>query len=163
MALGPAWKRHVRAEGNSVEVYLQVKARDPKDPKQEGKPPSLEATIIGGPKVPLEKFSISTTNQTQKVTIKADRLREYTEGTETIAIALVINGQEIWIGNDDYETDENAKYAGVLKNLEQAIDQLQLSTAGPAGTKGIVVSFSTGAEIKVNMGDLKLITGGALG
>ena len=27
--------------------------------------------------------------------------REYTEGTDTISIALVINGQEIWIGNED--------------------------------------------------------------
>jgi hypothetical protein len=163
MALGLIWTRSARADGNSVEVYLQVKAPDTKDPKQADKPPSLLATIIGGPKVPLEKFSISTTNNQQKVMLKAEKLREYTEGTETIAIALVINGQEIWIGNDDYEIDENAKYAGVLKNLSQAIDKLQLGGAGPAGSKGLVVSFSTGAEIKVPMGDLKLITGAALG
>jgi hypothetical protein len=150
------------AEGN-VEVYVQVKAPDPKDPKQAEKAPGLEVTIIGGPKVPLEKFSISTTNQNQKVTLKAEKLKEYTEGTETIAIALVINGQMIWIGNDDYEQDENAKYTGVLKNLEAAIDKLQLGNQGPPGSKGIVVSYSTGADIKVPMGDLKLITGGALG
>jgi hypothetical protein len=154
--------RTAHAEGQ-VEVYLQVKPADSSDPKQRGKAPSLEATIIGGPKVPLEKFTISTQVGAQKVTIKADKLREYTEGTETIAIALVINGQEIWIGNDDYEQDENAKYAGVLKNLQQAIDKLQLGNAGPPGSKGIVVSYSTGAEIKAPMGDLKLITGAALG
>jgi hypothetical protein len=147
----------------TVEVYLQVKPADPSDPKQRGKAPQLEATVIGGPKVPIEKFSIATTKGNQKVTMKADKLREYSEGTETIAIALVINGQEVWIGNDDYEQDENAKYSGVLKNLEQAIDKLQLGNAGPAGSKGVVVSYSTGAEIKVPMGDLKLITGGALG
>jgi hypothetical protein len=151
-----------RAEGQ-VEVYMQVKPADPSNPKERGKAPSIEATVIGGPKVPLEKFSVSTTVGAQKVSIKADKLREYSEGTETIAIALVINGQEIWIGNDDYEQDENAKYAGVLKNLEQAIDKLQLGGAGPPGSKGVVISYSTGAEIKVPMGDLKSITGGALG
>ena len=51
----------------------------------------------------------------------------------------------------------------MLKNLEQAIDKLQLGNAGPPGSKGIVISYSTGAEIKVPMGDLKAITGDALG
>ncbi len=153
--------RTARADG--VEVYMQVKVPDPKDPKQKGEAPGIEATIVGGAKVPLEKFTLTTTNQNQKVTMKADKLRDYVEGTETIAIALVINGQEIWIGNDDIETDENAKYAGVLKNLEAAIDKLQLGSAGPPGSKGMVVSYSTGADIKVAMGDLKNITGGALG
>ncbi|HEY5950077.1 MAG TPA: FHA domain-containing protein [Kofleriaceae bacterium] len=155
--------RIARAGENSVEVYLQVKAPDQTDAKQKGKAPKLEATIIGGPNVPVEKFSISTTNKNQKVTLKADKRREYSEGTETITIGLVINGQMIWIGNDDYETDENAKYAGVLKSLEQAIDKLQLGKAGPPGSKGFVVSYSTGAEIKVPTGDLTLVTGGALG
>jgi hypothetical protein len=155
--------RIAHAQG-TVEVYMQAKPADQSDPKQRGKAPRIEATLIGAPKVPLDKFSISTTlKNNQKVTLKADKLREYTEGTETLALALVINGQEIWIGNDDYETDENAKYAGVLKNLEQAIDKLQLGNAGPPGSKGVVVSYSTGADIKVPMGDLKAITGGALG
>jgi hypothetical protein len=144
-------------------VEMQVKPRDQSDPKQKGKAPQIEATIIGGPKVPLDKLSISTTKNNQKVTLKAEKLREYTEGTETIAIALVINGQMIWIGNDDYETDENVKYAGVLKSLSAAIDKMQLGNAGPMGSKGIVVSYSTGAEIKLPMGDLKSITGAALG
>ncbi len=152
----------VHADSN-VEVFLQVQAPDPKDPKTAGKAPFIEATVVGGPKTTLDKFSISTTNGNQKVTMKADHLHDYIEGKETIAIALVIQGQEIWIGNEDIETDDNAKYPGVLKNLEAAIDKLQLGGAGPLGSKGIVVSYSTGAEIKVPMGDLKLITGGALG
>ena len=163
LALALFVTRSAHADGNNVEVYLQVKAPDQHDPKQKDHAPSLEATIIGGPKFPIEKFSISTNNQQQKVTLKAEKLREYAEGTETIAIALVINGQEIWIGNEDVETDPNATYPGVLKNLSQAIDKLQLGSAGPLGSKGLVVSYSTGAEIKVPMGDLKLITGAALG
>jgi hypothetical protein len=51
----------------------------------------------------------------------------------------------------------------VLKNLEAAIDKLQLGAAGPPGSKGLVVSYSQGAEVKVAMGPLDKITGGALG
>jgi hypothetical protein len=149
--------------GGQVEVYLQVKPPDQSDPKQKGKPPQIEATIVGGAKTTIDKLTLSTVHQGQKVTMKAEKLREYAEGTEAIAIALVINGQEIWIGNDDYEQDENAKYSGVLKNLSSAIDKLQLGTAGPPGSKGIVISYSTGAEIKLQMSELKAITGAALG
>lgn len=152
-----------RGAGGSVEVVLQVKPPDPTNPKEKNKAPEIEATIIGGQKTTMDKLTLSTVNAGQKVTMRASKVREYTEGKETIAIALVINGQEIWIGNDKYETDENAKYEGVLLNLQSAIDRLQLGTAGPQGSKGIVVSYSTGAEVKLAMGDLKAITGAALG
>ncbi|HEY5927193.1 MAG TPA: FHA domain-containing protein [Kofleriaceae bacterium] len=151
------------AHGEGGGVILQVKPADPADPKRKGKAPQIEATIVSGPNVPAEKLTLSTSHKNQKITMKAEKTRPYAEGTETLAVALVIMGQEIWIGNDDYEQDENAKYAGVIKNLSQAVDKLQLANAGPTGSKGMVVSYSTGAEIKVAMGDLKLITGAALG
>ncbi len=157
--------RTARAEGsaggNTELINPQVKVSD--DPKKKDEAPTIEVTVVHGPNVPVDKFSISTTVNQQKVTLKAEKKREYTEGKETIAIALVINGQEIWIGNDEVETDENAKYAGVLKNLEAAIDKLQLGNAGPTGSKGIVISYNQGAEVKVPMGPLDKITGGALG
>ncbi len=151
------------AYADELKVHLQVKPADPNDPKQKGNAPQIEATIIGGPNVPLDKFSITEAGTKTPVTLKAVSKREYTEGTDTIAIALVINGQEIWIGNDEVETDEAAKYTGVLKNLTSAIDRLKLGEAGPPGSKGLVISYSTGAEIKVPMSPLKEITGGALG
>ncbi len=164
LAIVVAFVGRLRADNNnSVEVYMTTRPADLQDPKQAGKAPSIEVTVVGGPKVPIEKFSLSTTNNGQKVTLKPEKLREYAEGTETIAIALVICGQEIWIGNEDVEQDPNAKYEGVLKNLQAAIDKLQLGAAEPPGSKGLVVSYSTGAEIKVPMGDLKLISGAALG
>ncbi len=152
----------VHAQG-TVDVYLQVKPRDQTNPKTRGKAPQLEATIIGGPTVPLEKFSISTTKNNQRVSVKAEKLRSYAEGNETIAIALVISGQKVWIGNDDYVQDENAKYEGVLKSLAQAIDKLQIGNAAPPGSLGTVITYSMGAATKVPMGDLKAITGAALG
>ena len=92
--------------------------------------------------VPLDRARV-------RLALTQAKFREYVEGTETIAIALVINGQEIWIGNDDIETDENAKYQGVLKTLEAAIDKMGLPNAGPPGSKGLVISYSVGAEVKV--------------
>jgi hypothetical protein len=153
------------ARADGPEVSMQVISPDSKDPKTKGAAPSIEVTVVGGPTLPMEKFSLSTTNPAlnQKVSLAASKLRPYAEGKETLAIALVVCGQMIWIGNEDYETDESAKSSGVLKSLESTIDKLQLGSAGPPGSKGIVISYSTGAEVKVPMGDLKQITGAALG
>lgn len=73
----------------------------------------------------------------------------------------MFNGQEIWIGNEDFETDENAQYSGVLKNLEAAIDKVRLAGAGGPGSKAILVSYSTGAALRVL--DLEQLSGASLG
>jgi hypothetical protein len=152
----------VFAEGaNGDAINMRTKKSD--DPKKKDDAPYIEVTIVDGQTVPKEKVTLTTVVNGQKVTLPASTVRNYAEGKETIAIALVINGQEIWIGNDDIETDENAKYAGVLKNLEAAIDKLNLAQAGPGGSKGIVVSYSQGAEVKVPMSPLEKVTGAALG
>jgi hypothetical protein len=153
------------ARADSAEISMVVVPPDPKDPKTKDNAPTIEVTVVNGPTLPMEKFSLTAVNPTlnQKVKFPASKLRPYAEGKETIAIVLVICGQKIWIGTDDYEEDPGAKYAGVLKNLQGAIDKLQLGNAGPTGSLGAVVSYATGSNVKVPMGELKLITGAALG
>jgi hypothetical protein len=153
--------RIAHAEGEAPQFSVRVP--DAKDPKQKGMAPSLEVTVANQPKVTVDKYTLSATNKNVKVTLKAEKLKEYVEGTETMGIALVISGQKVWIGTDDYAADESLKYEGVLKNLEAAIDKLQLGTVFPVGSKGVVISYSTGADVKVAPTDLKSITGAALG
>jgi Inner membrane component of T3SS, cytoplasmic domain len=160
MVLGVSMPRLAAAD--DLKVHLQVKQQDPAS-KNKNDAPMIEATVIDGPNVPLEKFSIYESGAKVPIALKALTKREYTEGTDTIAIALVINGQEIWIGNEDVEPDPAAQYQGVLKNLTSAIDRLKLGEAGPPGSKGLIISYSTGADIKVPMSPLKDLTGAALG
>lgn len=152
------------AAGDEVGVHPVVNVPDPTDPKQKGQAPSIEVTIVNGPKVPVDKFTLSTIGaDKQKVTVKATKLREYVEGKETLAIALVINGQEIWVGNEEVEQDPTAQQPGALKDLEAAIDKMGLANAGPPGSKGVLISYSNGAEVKVALTDLKNLTGASLG
>jgi hypothetical protein len=147
---------------DEIKLDLQVKQQDPTS-KTKRDAPNIEATIIDGPNIPLDKFSLSDPSARVPVALKAISKREYTEGTDTIAIALVINGQEIWIGNHKVEPDPAAQYPGVLENLTAAIDRLKLGEAGPPGSKGVIISYSTGAEIKLPMSPLVELTGAALG
>ena len=151
------------AEGGTIEVFLTVKTPDPAS-KSKDDAPSIEATIVGGPTVPIEKFVLTDPSAKPPVTMKASTLRPYTAGTETIAIAFVFNGQEVWIGNDDYEGEESsARHLGILKNLKQALQTVPFATAGPPGSKGVLIVYGDKADVKVPMGPIANITPEALG
>jgi hypothetical protein len=153
----------VAAQGAQIEVFLTTKPPDPNS-KAKDDAPTVEATIVGGPTVPVEKFLLVDPSAKPPVTLRAIALRPYTAGTETIAVAFVINGQEVWIGNDDIEAEDSpARHLGILKNLKQALQTVPFASAGPAGSKGVLISYGDKAEVKVPMGPIANITPEALG
>ncbi|MBA3452860.1 MAG: FHA domain-containing protein, partial [Deltaproteobacteria bacterium] len=146
-----------------VEVFLTVKAPE-QNAKDKDSAPQIEATVVGGPTVPVDKFTLVEPGAKVPYVIKATNLRPFTAGTETIAVAFVFNGQEVWIGNDDYEPEESpARYLGILKNLKTALQTVPFATAGPAGSKGVLISYGDKAEVKIPMGPLANINAEALG
>lgn len=155
--------RPARADGSQVRVEYHVVPPDPKDPKTKDLAPSIEATVIGGQNPPLDKYALSVLNNKVPVVLKATSIKKYNEGREPMAVALVIQGQEYWVGNEDVEPDESKKQTGALKDLATAIDKLQLGAAGPPGSLGVIISYSTGVETKQPLGPLSALTGAALG
>ncbi|MGE3546425.1 MAG: FHA domain-containing protein [Kofleriaceae bacterium] len=156
--------RPVHADGQ-VEVFLQVKPPDPQDPKAKDAAPTIEATIVGGPNLTADKFSLTEPSAKSPIELKpTGPLRPYTAGTETIAIAIVFNGQEVWIGNDDIEPEDSAaRYLGILKNLKLALQSVPFANAGPPGSKGMLIAYGDKAEVKVPMGPLANITSESFG
>jgi hypothetical protein len=121
--------------------------------------PKLVATIDGAPRAPVASITLGVAGRT----VPALDVLDYAVGAEPIAIALVVNGQEVWMGNDEIEPDDAARYTGVLKNLEHSIDSLGLSSAMPVGSQVSIVSYSTGASYLVHDAPLSSLTGAALG
>jgi uncharacterized protein YegL len=160
--------------GGNVEVYLTVKPPNPNDPKAKDQPPGIEATIINGPNTTLDKFVIEEPTAKKPFQLKPTAKREFTQGNETLAVALVVNGQELWIGNDDVEPEIDpgdpqglrpnpARVTGILKPLKTALQAVPFATAGPPGSKGILITFADKAVIRQPMGDLKTLNAEALG
>jgi hypothetical protein len=152
------------SSGPGIEVYYDIKAPDAKDPKQEGKAPTIEATVIGGPMIPFEKFTLRDANAKVPVELHVASHRDFSQGTETVAVAIVMNTWEIWVGNDKVlDESDPSRYPGVLESLEAALDGVHFTEAGPPGSKGMVVTYADKASIKIPMGPLSNITGSALG
>jgi len=157
--------RSVRADEGGVEVYLEVKSLDPKDPKFKEQAPQIQATVIHAPGgIPMDKFTLYEPGAKQKIEIKPSAMHGYTEGTETISIAFVMLGWEIWIGNDDLlPEDDPSRYPGVLKALEQALDGVKFNESAPSGSLGELITYNDKATVKIPMGPLGNITGAAFG
>jgi hypothetical protein len=125
--------------------------------------PSIVATVIGGAVVPLEKYTLVTKATSGTVTLRPSKRRDPDAKKDTIAIALVFNGAELWIGNDHIEKDQNAIIPGRLDGLEKAIDASKLAAAGPPGSKFLAVAYSFKAKVTVAPIELAKLKGKVLG
>jgi hypothetical protein len=76
-----------------------------------------------------------------------------------IALAIVYNGQELWVGNDDYETDPDVTTRGALRGLELAIDKLDM----PPGSAIAAIAYGTDATIVMPWTPAAQVHGAKLG
>lgn len=163
VALAAVAARTARAGGpRNVEVGYEAKLPDPKDPKGQG--PRIEVTVVGAPDLPTDKFTLVDVSANPPVQLKATSRRAYSQGNESVAIAIVMLGWEQWIGNDTYlPASDPTRVKGVLDPLRAALDKLDLKGATPAGSLGMVVTYGMTAKIRLPMGPIDKLRGAALG
>jgi len=132
-----------------VEVFLSVKA-----PASTNQAPQIEATIVGASMRPVDSYTLGEANCRVPYATKAVSVRPFTPRTEPLAVAFVFNGQEVWIGNTDYEPEDSpARYRGILNDLKTALRGDLFATAG-ADSKGMLISYADTAEVRTPMGPL---------
>ncbi len=164
--VGLAGAGTARAQGSSdIEVQFTTKAPDPNNPKTKGDAPQVEATIIGAPNLTADKFIlVDKSAKPVPVEMKAIAKRGFNQGSETLAVAIVMLGWEMWIGNSSYRSENDpTRVGGVLVELQAALDKLNFKDAGPPGSLGMVVTYADTAGIRVPMGPLGNLSGSALG
>ena len=145
---------------SSRRAYAQAEVQLTVEPSGASKAPAIEATIINGALVPVDKLKLVEQDgivdgKKQPIVMRATRMRPYTQGNERIAIAVLVEGHQLFMGSPD-EPD-----AGALKGVAAALDVL--TDAGPVGAKGELVVYGNSAVVKLPMGDLRHLSGAALG
>lgn len=155
------------AQSKEVEVLYSIKPPDPTNPKTKDDAPQIEATVIGAPNLEESKFVLKDNSAKVAVELKAISKRVYNQGNEPLALAIVMNGWEAWIGNDkevpEVAPDAPDRYPGVLIELRAALDKVNFAQAGPTGSVGTVIIYADTVSERVKMGPLSNITGSALG
>ncbi len=156
------------AAPSQVEVLYEVVTPDLTDPKQADDVPVIRATVIGAPNQPMEKFVlVDKSAKPTPVEIKATKLTPFLKSNDKVAVAIVMNGWEMWIGNDRevpaIKEDDPSRYPGVLIELRSALDKLKFQESGPPGSMGMVITYGDKPTIRVPMGPLADVTGSKLG
>jgi hypothetical protein len=68
-----------------------------------------------------------------------------------VAVAFVVSGWEISMGNDTVETDEAATYPGMLPALNSRFAELGFAKVMPGGSRAAVITYADRAEMRVPM------------
>ena len=123
--------------------------------------PAVEATIIDGPLLPLDRIFLVDERHTR---IAASELVPWKAMQEPVAIAIVIAGSEVMIGNTSIEEAESpARYPGYLAGLRAGMTALDLAHTTPAGSQGLLITYEDAARIRVPMGAIGRLDASSIG
>ena len=118
-------------------------------PAQGDDAPQIRATVIGADTPSVSAVTLTQTDATPPIEMTASRIVPYRDGGEPIAIAVVVEGHNLWM------TD------ATLARVGQALDAIR--DAGPPGSLGELVVYGNGVLVPVPMRDLRQLDRSALG
>lgn len=109
--------------------------------------------------------------------IEPRRVIPFRTAHETLALVLLVEGHEHYVGNRRYTPRSSGEQsptpvAGIYEALVSALDAPSapddevprtLRNAGPAGSQGALIVYAGTADVRLPMGDLRRLDGVALG
>lgn len=114
--------------------------------------------------------------------VKPNKVVPYHKSAESLAVVVLVEGHEYYFGNDKYKEAPKPACAdcpvevvaitpGVYEVIKSALDAPQdeneipttISHAGPPGSKGALIVYGTGVDVRQPMGPLGDLTGDKLG
>jgi len=123
--------------------------------------PQIEALVHGAPRIPVGKITL---RDPRGVEVPASEVIEFRDSKRTMGLAVVFNGQEVWVGNNDIEPEDSpARYYGSLDGIRRGLDAMDLARTLPAGSKATLISYAEKAEIRFPMSLASGLTGAAVG
>lgn len=148
VASGAAAAEEARAP--SADIYMQQRG-----------PNTLDVTVVGESLPANDGLGLYADHPGPPARLVA--VKRYEQGDEPMAIVFVMSGQEIWTGNDSFESDDNIRFPDMLGPLEYAIDGLDLTHRLPKGSQASIVTYASGSKIRVPMAPIELLHGTAFG
>lgn len=129
-------------EGPSVYYSLRFDEKH-----KQGTPPNVDVLVVGGPNgVPASSWSLAQVDVHPPVVIPAIDLRTHVHDRDNLAIALVVEGHKIFVGNDEYEKNPDDRWSGVFSILKDVLSEI--SKADPIPTSEVmVVVYGRGARV----------------
>ncbi|HUQ04392.1 MAG TPA: FHA domain-containing protein [Kofleriaceae bacterium] len=184
-----ALPRVARAQISSWQI-VETAPGEPTE-KVKNPPPVIKVKVVGEP-APKEdekgKFKLEDTDQKKKMKgVAPTTVIPFHKSSDSLAIVVLVEGHQYYFGNDKYTQAPPPPAEGATEQIRiitkvskgvydvivNALDApagkedetpTTISSAGnPSGSKGSLIVYSVGADVRYPMGPLKDLTGEKLG
>lgn len=123
----------------------------------------VEMTIAGARAFRPDEFALRDASEPRSAAVRATTVRAYEDGRDPIAIAVVYQGGEVWIGNDNIVPDDDAgRFFGALPGVQSAVDLIG-HRRFPQGSEGVVITYDDRAAIRVPIGAIDRLSAESIG
>ncbi len=152
-----------------LSVELTAMEAPPPTPTADGQPgpvegPPFRAVISGAPGGQGEdQFLLRQEDVANPVEVTAEKVKTYTESDDKMAMVVLVQGDERWIGNETYrDEDDPERLEGAFVGIGPALDAL--AKAGPEGSVAALIIYTNGrANIRQEMSAATELSGASLG
>jgi hypothetical protein len=163
IALAPSLARAQAFELLRLEVQKRSSAE--KKSKKKG-PKKLSHKIHAVIKTEMgnlsaDKFSLTTETKDGPVSVKGERAVPYSKSDDPLALVILVQGDERWMGNETYVENPDDSSPGAFTGVGPAIDALAKS--GPPGSKATLMVYRAGKPETKFDGPLSELAGTSLG
>ncbi len=125
---------------------VEPKADDKKgDQKGDKKAKAVYHAVVdyAVPGLAADKFQLKDVDAEPPVSAPADKVITFPESTDKLALVVLVQGDQLWMGNDTYVPAEDPdQLQGAFSGLPDALGAL--SKAGPAGSTGSLLIYAGG-------------------
>ncbi len=156
---------------SAQDLVVDIEAEPSAEPTvtEDGKPgpipaPSFRAVVIGAiPGLAEKDFVLRQDDVDPPVELEADKVETYIDSDDRMALVVLVQGDERWMGNETYRDEEDLeRLEGAFTGAGPALDAF--ANAGPAGSKAALLIYTRGkAEAKQSMGPAEQLGAASLG
>ncbi len=142
------------AGGQSIadaEVLFEIKAPDAKDPKAA---PQIEATVIGAPNLPAERFALVDERRPGRRSRSRRCRGALSQGPRLLALAIVLMGGRCGSATTATGPKQDMTRTPACCPARGHDRQARPQSFGPPGSVGAVITYATSAQVRVPMGPI---------
>lgn len=123
--------------------------------------PQIRATVTGAPALPRSQYTLVDENG---VTVSASSVVDFANGPDTVALAVVVQGSEVVMGNETFVSAEAAdSLPGYWSGVANGLEAMDLGRRLPRGSQAMLVTYDDAASMRVPMGPAGRVGAAALG
>ncbi|HUH01754.1 MAG TPA: FHA domain-containing protein [Kofleriaceae bacterium] len=140
------------ARGQQMKL-LDLKLVEPPSGDKKAKPVYRAKLDYSVPGLPADKFELKDIDADPPVSVPASALLSFPDSDDKMALVVLIQGDELWMGNETYVTDDEDILQGAFAGLAEALESL--AKMGPVGSTGSLLVYAGGSvTVKYPMGDV---------